>query len=313
MNAKISIAVLVAFSFTFVSLIIFTNLVFSDPFESNKNNIFFLKEFDPNEKKVFLFGSSHVVFINMTHIIERVSNVNPEYVVYNLAHVNDTPIFRYQMLPEILSLKPDIVFYGISYQSFNTKPAETNQFLTLSQLLGDKINVIPKNPKRETLHMIRDFLNDTEMFSVPAKDITPPNAPFGAFQKDRMIILNDNELKREAQTSNYEILITPISENVEIKYFKEILSDLYENDIPVVIFKAPLHRYYHDIVPETEKIALDSLLDDISKEFNIKIYDFSEKYSDMPIWSDTSHIAYNDKSLIYSNDIAKMILTEIEE
>jgi len=80
-----------------------------------------------------------------------------------------------------------------------------------------------------------------------------------------------------------------------------------------VIFKTPLHPFYHDIVPESEKNAFDSLLDNVTKEFNIKIYDFSEKYSEMQVWADTTHVAYNENSLIYSDDISKMIILEIEK
>lgn len=313
MNVKISIAVLIAFSFTFLSLIVFSNVAFSDSFEASKNNQFFQQKFDPMEKKVFLFGSSHVAFVNTTHIINKVSQENPRYVIYNLAYGNDTPERRYDTLQETISLNPKIVFYGVSYLTFHTKPAETNQIPNISQLLEGKVDVIPKNPKRITLNVIRDILNDKKIFSATVKDITLPNAPFVAFQKDRTIILDNNELKREVQTSNYEISITPIIKNEEINYFKKILSELQEKNITVVIFKTPHHPFYHEIVPDSEKNALDSVLDDVSKEFNIKIYDFSKKYSEMHVWADTTHVAYNKNALIYSDDIAKMIISEIEK
>lgn len=288
-------------------------MAFSDSFEASKNNQFFQQKFDPLEKKVFLFGNSHVAFINTTYIIEEVSQKNPDYVVYNLAYGNDSPTRRYDTLQETISLNPKIIFYGVSYLSFHTKPAETNQIPSINQLLEGKIDVIPKNPQRITLGVIRDILNDTKIFPATLKDITLPNAPFVAFQKDRTVILGDNELKREVQISNYEISITPLIENEEVKVFKKILTELEENNIQVIIFQTPLHPFYHNIVPESEKKAYDSLLDDVRKEFNVKIYDFSEKYSDLQVWADTTHVAYNEKSLIYSDDISKMIISEIGE
>ena len=35
------------------------------------------------------------------------------------------------------------------------------------------------------------------------------------------------------------------------------------------------------------------------------------KYADLPIWMDVIHVAYNENSMIYSEDVAKKIISEI--
>ena len=313
MNSQISISVLIAFSLTFFSLFVFSNSIFSDPFTISRDNSFFVQTFDPEEKKIFLFGSSHVAIVNTTHIIQLVSNNDNEYTVYNLAYDNDNPQIREETLQQVISLKPEIIFYGISFQDFQSKPKKENQIPSLIQVIGEKVDLFPTNPKRNTLHMIRNLLNDTNVFSSPIKDISPENSPFVTFQNERTIIVDDNELKRKILTSSFEISISPVSENVQVDHLHRIIMELQKNNIRVIIFKTPLHQYYLDSIKESEKIAFDSIIDNISKEFNIKVYDFSKKYIGESIWHDPSHIAYNDKSIVYSEDIAKMIISEISK
>jgi len=312
-NSKISIAVLIAFSFTFFSLFVYSNIIFSDPFEVNHDNSFFFQKFDPEEKKIFLFGASSLVIVNTTHIIELVSEQNDEYIVYNLAYDNDNPQRRVESLQHVISLKPEVIFYGMSFVDFNSKPNEENQIPSLIQFFGDKVDLFPANPKRNTLHTIRGLLNDTNVFSAPVKDISPQNSPFAIFQKERTIITDDNELKRLSLTSHYEITITPVSKNKQIEHFHKIITELQKNNIRVVIFKVPFHQYFLDNVKESEKRAFDSIIDNASKEFKIKVYDYTEKYANDPIWNDPSHVAYNEKSLAYSEDIAKIIISEISK
>ena len=60
------------------------------------------------------------------------------------------------------------------------------------------------------------------------------------------------------------------------------------------------------------KQKLKHILDEISSEFDIPIYNFTNNYASLDIWADPSHVAFNKNSIIYSDDIAKMILKEID-
>ena len=93
---------------------------------------------------------------------------------------------------------------------------------------------------------------------------------------------------------------------------KKIISELQEEEIKVIIFKTPMPKSYLENLPKSTIEKYNAILDEISNEFNVKIYDFSEKYMELPIWMDLTHVAYNDRSSIYSEDIAKMILSGID-
>ena len=67
---------------------------------------------------------------------------------------------------------------------------------------------------------------------------------------------------------------------------------------------------YLDELPKSTKISLDNVLKSISEKYDVEIYEFEEKYADLEIWNNVDHVAYNNKSIIFSNQIAEMILKE---
>ncbi len=52
---------------------------------------------------------------------------------------------------------------------------------------------------------------------------------------------------------------------------------------------------------------------DLSNLSNYPIYPRSLLYSTMPIWNDLTHTAMNDEALIYSDDLSKIILKELDK
>ena len=50
----------------------------------------------------------------------------------------------------------------------------------------------------------------------------------------------------------------------------------------------------------------------VSKD-NLDIYNFTDRYQNLSIWRNPSHVAINTESLIYSEDIASMIISELEK
>ena len=80
-----------------------------------------------------------------------------------------------------------------------------------------------------------------------------------------------------------------------------------------LLFKTPHHKYYIENVPESTLRDYDTVLNEISKELNVDVYDYFDRYADMPIWVDLEHVSYNDESSIYTDDVTKMILLEIKK
>ena len=80
---------------------------------------FFSQDLDDN-KKIILIGSSHVGQLNTTYIAYKLKTHGDNYEVLNLAYNGDTPTRRIKFGDEILSLKPKLIIWGISYRDFKT-------------------------------------------------------------------------------------------------------------------------------------------------------------------------------------------------
>ena len=61
-------------------------------------------------------------------------------------------------------------------------------------------------------------------------------------------------------------------------------------------------------MPQVLRESLTNSVYNISKEFNAEFYDLSDRYKTKNIFEDHTHIAKNQKSIIFSEDIAKIIL-----
>jgi len=114
MNGRIVISVSIAFAIVFLSLFMLDN-AFSDP--EKKDLLFYLQENSKNNK-ILILGSSHVGILNTTLIDEMIFLENADYEVFNLAYSNDKPKKRAEILQQMIFLKPEIVFYGISFRDF---------------------------------------------------------------------------------------------------------------------------------------------------------------------------------------------------
>ena len=81
----------------------------------------------------------------------------------------------------------------------------------------------------------------------------------------------------------------------------------------IIIFSSPYNKIYLEQVGAQEIEDFNILLDSITHTNGVRTYHFLDKYADLDIWADPSHVAYNNnKTTIYSEDIANIIQMEIE-
>jgi len=126
-------------------------------------------------------------------------------------------------------------------------------------------------------------------------------------------IIEESELKRQL------LIISPTpskikidkENNFELEKFGYIIERLQNEDIEIVVFTTPLSRTYLDEIPESVKKSFRDILDDLAKQNGIKIYEFEERYADKHIWNNLDHIAYNNKAIIFSDEVIEMILQEV--
>ncbi|SVB46620.1 uncharacterized protein METZ01_LOCUS199474, partial [marine metagenome] len=307
MNGKITLCVIISFFFTF-TLLFSTNASSLDPTPSLFNYEFFTQEFEPDKKIILLLGSSNVGQLNVAKINEIVSSQHTDYEIFNLAYNADTPKIRFNSIEETISLKPEYVFYGVSFIDFRSPTEKENMFdikFSFAQLLPN--NTIEKfNPKFNTIEKIKETFVSTDLFPPPRKFFSIPNTPFFEYNEDSTTILTEDELKRGLPLSGvYASEINLTDDHQEVQHFEKIISEFQKNNIKVVIFTTPVHNLYYNALSDSVKDDFNKLLERISNDYDVKIYDFSNEFGDMDIYWDLIHVSYNEKSLVYSESAAK--------
>ena len=301
----ISVVFIVSFSVFFA-----INNFFPSYFVLAERN--FYKQDFSNEKIIALMGSSHVGMLNVTHIESELNTDGYSFSVYNLAVKGDVPEERAKTIDDLILLKPILVAYGISYRDLNV-PA-SNPLPDPKEYFHDFISQVDviQNPKIVTLEKIRT-LQSTWFAS--SKEITWKNTPFMTYDPiTEMQIMNDTVLKNQIFISeSSKINLGNASTNKQVLFLINSINELKKHNIKVTVYATPLHRFYLEGLDQTQKDAFNSILEKITEDTGIKIYDLTQKYDDMAIWSNISHIAFNKNSLAYSEDIANIIESEIEK
>jgi hypothetical protein len=273
---------------------------------------FYERSFDSNEK-IIIFGSSQVGQLNATHIEEKLRTNGYSFEVYNLAYQADTPEKRIKTIDKIVQLKPKLVVYGFSYRDFDVSPRTTlpdpKQYF---HDLASQLDIKPDNPKLVILENIRSLQSNSLLFPT-TNELTYKNTPFFTYDLTTQIqILDQTELRNEIAISEApKINLDTAATNKQVGLLIELVNKLKKNNIEVVLFTTPLNRVYIDGLSESQKLTFKEILKRISNDTETNIHDLTYKYSDLQIWANISHVAFNTNSLIYSNDIAEIIQSEL--
>ena len=301
MNGKIALAVALAFVIVFLSFIPFYEKYrVQNVWEINDDPLF--QKLSQTENKNFMImGGSAVGQLNSTHINKIVSEKFPDYIIYNLAYNADIPTQRLYSLESTISTNTEIIFYGISYWSFSDY---------YNKEIGNNLqSLFEINPKATTLNAIRTMIGiDSGLF--PSQKYVSETTPFFPYSEDQMKINEQSRLYLDVDITIKKVHQNPLNSE-QLIAFEDTIELLQKNNIKIIIFTVPLHQSYLDIVPENDKILFNETLDNLSQKYDIKIYDFTNSYSNQDVWKDAYHVAIHPNSLVYSEDVAKMILSEV--
>ena len=321
MNKTILMSVLIALTFSFLIFYTFHEFFPPQKVSDVKDHPFFAENKNSALEKILLLGGSGAVQLDSIMINQLLNKNYENHVFYNLAYNADTPKQRYKSINETIMLKPKLVLYGITYFDLNgfywvnteknAQPLPTIE-LNPAALLSYDDPFLEINPKETTLNFIRESFGDTDFFPEKADRFQLENAPFSFFDEYQTIIADDDYLEK-ISPEHVKIHVNQ-NESVtkeQVRYFKEIIELLQKNDVQVIIFVLPQQKYFLDLVPEDDQAIFYASLEEIKNEFDIKIYDLSDDYADLNIWMDHNHVAYNKKSMIFSDDIYKIISKEM--
>lgn len=169
------------------------------------------------------------------------------------------------------------------------------------------IHHVPVNPQELIFSILRPIQNSIAP-SFEEAVITNDKTPFYHYTK--FDIKSDDELKSE---------LSPVVDwtNSEIKNenylaLRQIIEKTEKNGIKLVIFTSPLHEYYLQALSEKQKNDFSTMLKKIERDYELKIYDLEDEYAGLEVWGNISHISYEKTVTEYNEDIAKIILKELD-
>lgn len=320
MDAKIAISVLTAFLISSTILVISVH-GFEPDGVCKLQNEFFSEVSESDKKSVFILGSSHTSRINNNLLYEKINESDNEYNIFNLSSPGDDPSERIWSLNQIIKKNPTLVLYGVSFRDFQFEKNDVQTPQTLLPIIShffansiylDKefsfCTTSIKDSKVSTMKIIRNFSNEnTESKSIYSDRHMPflkfySNEPFEikTFEEIKSRI-PDSGLKYKGFDSNGRNVIA----------FKNFISELNSYNIKIVIFSTPNHKLYLDQISSNDKIQFENFLNELKSKSNVSVYFLHEKYSDMPIWDDLTHIAKHENSTIFTTDLVQIILDEM--
>ncbi len=313
----ILLAFLISFSFFIILIQLFHEEQENALFNDEKKYYDSIQELD---NKIFLIGGSHIMALNPFLIEDFLEENGKEYDVFNLSKMANRPQREIKNIDLLISAEPKIIVYGISARDFSEIQSVNESIIKNDQPLPDP-SILLKNwlneQNSEIIILQSDFspklitLKEIRGITVNSQDYV--KAPFFRFdyKRDFNVMTND-ELKGMANASPKLVEIKSPDVNRDFLALKEIITKLEKNDIKIILFTTPQHKYFYDLVDSKEKSSFDKILTNIRESTNLEIYSFTEKYSDLQIWRNPTHIVVSDSASIFSDDIAKLILEELK-
>ena len=300
-------------------------------YDPSKHEIeWYLQHSNSETKKIYLVGASHVAHLNSTHIAKILSEDGMEFELYNLWKGGERIVQRIPYLDHLTSTKPALVVIGIRYIDFSSQrnieqfqllenQPTSNSFFDLFLNSQDQLELlrqksIPhvdlnnfKNPKLSSLNLI-SWIENKENFQVQKLDwapITKFSVGWDVWKINDMYGIEDFPHK------NDRIFRGEIKEDgVGVRALKMMIEEFKKNDIDVIVFSTPHHDKFRDSMTDKDFQKFKTILEEISIEYDVPVEFLDERYSDLKIWENYDHIARNPKALIYSEDVADIILKQ---
>lgn len=304
--------------FAFLLLFIFENYVQSISPEAKALDAFDKAMLSDEHRKIFILGSSYVGRINATLLQTYLqSHGDTEYSVYNLARSSDLPMMRLKEIDAIIAMKPYMVVYGVGFRDFE-KPAQTRpqnilpniQEELTKRMSLDHLTVYLNhrglgNPQITTLKFFQMIYGDLERAYNQETPFYPAHSKDPFYRK----IKTDDELQKEI------LKVEPfrgIGNTENIEAMNNIIKRFHENKIKVILFSTPYSKYYLNTITSVEKANFLSILDALHMKFGIPAHIILDKYIRYKMWTDNTHVSLGSIGNLYTYDIGKMVIREIE-
>ena len=320
---KTTFFVFIAFVFS-VSIFLFIMSIAPD-YKYLEQKEFYSQDL-PGEK-IFIFGSSQIYALNPVNISNHLLEKGHSYTVYNLGQGSSDAEEQLRSIDFVISQEPKVVVYGISYQTFYShgrtiieKPPES---LISPPKLSDLLSTISlpyntgllDNPKFATINTFNHFYQKQTGNFQEELEHPYPNTPFFVRTPNAEIPAEQKYLEKSGKFANFKgNEIYPIDKNRTYAALKELIHILNDHNIEVIIFTTPHLKNWREQLPTQQNEIFNSMLDDLENEFNFEVFTLHDKYDSIDIWHDHNHlVSHTKKTDFFSEDVAKIILTRIDE
>jgi len=269
-----------------------------------------------SSKNIILLGSSQIGTLNMDYINQQVSDFDKEYKIYNLSISSDSPSSRIHHIDKITLMNPEIIVYGLGYRDFNSY--SSIESLELSTVLPEPKKIF-ENTLKEIFGNTFDTFKISRLitFNVVEQILRNPDPkfeidnfrPFFEPTEKEFDVMDKTEIELSLTKFPYPVpKIGNPNTNDELTAFKKIIETLQQNNIKVIIFSTPNSQVLLNSYTNSTKENFNAILEDLSNEYNIEVYQLQDKYSNIDIWSDFQHVSASSSGKIYSDEIISIIL-----
>ena len=261
---KILLAIFASFIISFTIFVVLIQ-TFHDQQDEElfEDEISFYESIQDIENKIFLVGGSHISALNPFFIEEYLTENNKDFEVFNLAKMASRPQNEIKNLDLLISSEPKIVVYCISARDFADIQSVNQPKIKSDQPLPDPLSLIDtwfNNQNTDLLILQPGFspklITLKELRGVTVNPDDYIKAPFFRFDYKRDFnAMPDDELKLDGIAEAKPVNIRLPNENRDLSSLKEIIDRLQQNNIKVILFASPQHKYLYDLVDDSEKIA----------------------------------------------------------
>jgi len=282
-----------------------------------------------NQDKVFLIGTSYVAVLNSTHIETSLNENGLKRHIYNLEGIGISDTLN--DIEKIISHKPELIVYGVGFRdighmenvscSHNEIPPyipntstevmdsdtqeNLNSLITIDENIFD---LLSQNPKHVTVNILYSLFGETKKQFIQSSDLIDNRLALSVFKPNALTPISSlNEIRAGNYCMDFE------KRNNELDSLDKTFRILDENQIDVIVYIPPFtNGYLKTLSPSLQKDLITNIKL-ISEKYDSPFTDLSSKWEYSNIFSDRTHVAFNPNSLVYSQEISSIIISNISK
>ena len=262
-------------------------------------------------------------------VLDKIISTKPKFVViaigpnslhnYNFKIINNQGIFDKPQKPFFdpqSAFQSFLAFNDIPYvELYNFKNPKLTSMKLIKILKSDYVEPILNSTNDFFLKQSVNFASAEPSLSqnVTNKEKIVQKGILGELEWDPHRPATDEELKYMIHDLNLRYASNiPVENNLNHKAIEFTIERFTESNIHVIILVMPRHQIWLDTMPPEQMNNFNHILEKLHETTGVSVYSLLTKYSDQPMFQDQIHIAIHPNSNIFHEEVARIILHEIQ-